>query len=125
MSPVGSTFGLYLSHSFVNHIRFVIFEVFGGLWQHDIPVSNGSMPSAGLLLSGTYTNTVVTNVLLVYTQHNRDLLTDGKHEHAECKCCHVSRPGAALARIAPIVCYKQSSEWIVVTRLMGMPPQVE
>ena len=30
MSPVGSTFGLNLSHSFVNHIRFVIFEVFVG-----------------------------------------------------------------------------------------------
>eukprot|EP01051_Picozoa_sp_SAG22_P008018 SAG22_NODE_589_length_8828_cov_4.479895_6_plen_150_part_00 len=74
-NETAATFGLNLSHSFVNHIRHVVFEGFGTL--NKPPFANGggftfhgANGSAGLLLSGVYTNTVVTNVFACSFIHN-------------------------------------------------------
>ena len=71
-SPAVPTFGLNLSHSFVNHIRHVRFEGFGdlGFPPSTAAAAAAAVPSAGLLLSGVYTNTVVTNVFACSFTHN-------------------------------------------------------
>ena len=69
------TVGLNLSHSFVNHLRFVVFEGFGNVATPlsnatDARLSSAVDSSAGLLLSGAYTDSVVTFVFGCSFLHN-------------------------------------------------------